>query len=335
MAQESSLPLRRIALSCLGSIAKHDQTLADAVHKEGAITAAVGLLVNKDLLLRRQACRLLACSLQHEGAPAEWLPKDSRAQLVETLRVADPETFTFAAAVAQQLAKRSKTAASSLHDLGVVPLLVSHIASRSASPASAAAALGHICDAEPAAATVALEVGAIDAIKPILSSHAPVHICAVMCAALGGIAAADEKSAAAVAQSGCIELMAEATLLSKRTMGTAARSVTRKGISKALSKCNEYSAMVFLIEALPLRGSEADALVLASLFKALARLLNAKGALRLDFMKRGALTLAQSAAKSSSGEVREALKSLNATFPAQMVAATDPDYEQKLLDKIS
>ena len=50
---------------------------------------------------------------------------------------------------------------------------------------------------------------------------------------------------------------------------------------------------------------------------------------------RGALTLVQSAAKSSSGELREALKALNATFPAQMVAATDPDYEQKLLDKIS
>ena len=51
-------------------------------------------------------------------------------------------------------------------------------------------------------------------------------------------------------------------------------------------------------------------------------------------MQRGALTIAQQAGKGG-GELRDALKALNATFPPQMVAATAPDYEERLLDKIS
>ena len=35
------------------------------------------------------------------------------------------------------------------------------------------------------------------------------------------------------------------------------------------------------------------------------------------------------------GEPRDALKQLNSGFPQQMVAATDSNYEQKLIDKLS
>jgi len=62
--------------------------------------------------------------------------------------------------------------------------------------------------------------------------------------------------------------------------------------------------------------------------------LGAKGSLRLDFMQRGALSIAQQATKIASEELKNALKTLNSTFPNQMVAATAPDYETKLLDKI-
>ena len=332
--KEPSLPLRRLALSCIGSIAKHDHPLADLVQKEGGMSAAVGFLAHKDMLLRRQACRLLACALQHEGAPADWMPSAARAQVVETLGTADPETAAFAATLVQQLAKKSNSVASGLVDLGAVPLLVLHIARGGASPAPAAAALGHICDSNPSAAASALDQGVLSAIQPLLAKHAPVHLCAMLCLGLGAIANADEAAAAAVAKSGCLQLMAESTLLSKRKMGPAARAATRKGISKALSKCNEYSVMVYLLESLPLKGPDAEAPVLAALLKAIARLLSAKGSLRLDFMQRGALTLAQDAAKSSSSDLRDALKALNDTFPKQMVAATAPDYESRLLEQI-
>jgi len=301
------------------------------------VAAALGQLTSKDMLLRRQTCRTLACALQlHDGA-VEWVPAASRAHVVDTMRVCatdDPETCVYAATLVQQLAKRSASAAAGLHDLGVVPLLVAHIAGGAASPAPAAAALGHICDAVPAAATVALEHGALDAIMPVLSSLAPVHICAVMCAVLGAMAVADETAAVQIPASRLVHLMAESTLLSRRTMGTPTRALVRTGFSKTLSRCSDYAAMVFLIESLPVTGPDADPVVLAALLKALGRLMAAKGSLRLDFMQRGALTLAQDVAKSSSSELREALKSLNSTFPAQMVSATDPDYEKRLLEKI-
>uniref|UniRef100_A0A7S2CLM5 Armadillo repeat-containing protein 8 n=1 Tax=Haptolina brevifila TaxID=156173 RepID=A0A7S2CLM5_9EUKA len=336
--KESSLPLRRLTLSCLGSIAKHSKALAEVVNKEGGVTATLGFLASKDVLLRRQTCRMLACALQHHDGAVEWVPAASRAHVIETMHTfatVDPETCVFAATLVQQIAKRSASAAAGLHDLGVVPLLVAHIAAGAASPAPAAAALGHICDAVPAAAAVAIEQGVLEAILPVLSSLAPVHICAVMCAALGAMAAADESAAVHIPASRLVHLMAESTLLSKRKMGTPTRALVRTGFSKTLSRCSDYASLVFLIEALPLTGPDADAVVLAALLKALARLLSAKGSLRLDFMQRGALTLAQDVAKSSSSDLREALKALNSTFPAQMVAATDPNYEQRLLEKIS
>ena len=135
-------------------------------------------------------------------------------------------------------------------------------------------------------------------------------------------------------KSGCLELVAEATLLSKRKVGPAARAVLRAGLSKALAKCAEYQPLVFLTEHLPFSGPNCEPPILAALLKALARLLGAKGNLRLDFMQRGALSIAQEASKLSAPEVKDALKALNTTFPAQMVAATAPDYEQRLLDKI-
>lgn len=334
LAQESSLPLRRLALSCLGSVAKHSQALAELVNKEGGVAAALGMLTSKDMLLRRQTCRMLACALQHHDGAVEWVPAASRAHVIETMRVADPETCAYAATLVQQIAKRSPSAASGLHDLGVVPLLVAHIAAGAASPAPAAAALGHICDHTPPAAAVALENGALEAIRPVLTSLAPVHICAVMCTALGAMAGADDSAAVQIPATRFLHLMAEATLLSNRKMGKDTRALVRTGMSKTILRCSDYAALVFLLESLPLTGPDTEPVVLAALLRALGRLLGTKGSLRLDFMQRGALTLAQDVAKSSASDLREALKSLNATYPTQMVDATDPNYEKRLLEKI-
>ena len=115
----------------------------------------------------------------------------------------------------------------------------------------------------------------------------------------------------------------------------AAVRVARGTLSKAVSKCGEYSVLVWLLESLPFTGPHAETQVLAALLKALARLLGTKGALRLDFMQRGALTLAQEGKGSPDKSLQEALKALNATYPSQMVAATDPNYESSLLAKIN
>ena len=66
--------LRRVALAALGQVAKHEQGLAETVHKEGATAAALSFLTHKDDLLRRQACRLLAVAIQHHDGGVEWVP---------------------------------------------------------------------------------------------------------------------------------------------------------------------------------------------------------------------------------------------------------------------
>jgi len=333
--KEHSLPLRRLTLSCLGTIAKHEQGLAEQVHKEGALTAALGLLSTcKDMLLRRQACRTLALATQHHDGALEWVPKKEHGAIVETMRMADPETAAFAATLMQQLAKKSSGVGANFYELGAVPLLVNHMRTGGASPASAAAALAHVCDGSGEAAVAAVQLGALEVIQPLLAAHAPVPVCVVLSQCLGAMAHADEKVAKAVDKSGCLQLVAEATLLSKRKVGPAARAVLRGGMGKALGKCNDYGVLVYLVEALPFSGPNCEAPILAALLKALARVLGAKGSLRLDFMQRGALSIAQQATKIASEELKNALKTLNSTFPNQMVAATAPDYETKLLDKI-
>mmetsp|Transcript_41540 Transcript_41540/g.109578 ORF Transcript_41540/g.109578 Transcript_41540/m.109578 type:complete len:451 (-) Transcript_41540:319-1671(-) len=333
--KERSLPLRRLTLSCLGSIAKHEQSLAELVAKEGACTAALGCLTLKDMLLRRQACRMLACAVQHHSGACEWVPTKEREPIIETLRIADPQTVAFAATLVQQLAKHSNSVASSFYELGALPLLVASIGSGEASPAPAAAALGHLCDASSDAAIEAVKLGAIEAIHPLLAAHAPIPICCVLSCALGAMSSSDESVAKKVDGSGCIELLAEATLLSGRKHGEAAREVLRKGFGKLLSKSNAYGALVYLLERLPFSGAFCEPLILASLLKAISRVLGMKGAWRLDFMQRGALTVAQQAGNiKGSQELKDALKQLNAVYPSQMVAATAPDYEKKLLDKI-
>ena len=118
-------------------------------------------------------------------------------------------------------------------------------------------------------------------------------------------------------------------------MGPSTLALARKSLAKALGKCAEYATLVWLLEALPVSGPKAETQVLAALLKAIAKLLGAKGNLRLDFMQRGALTLAQEANTSKDAALKDALKQLNATYPAQMVAATDPGYESSLIAKIN
>ena len=143
---------------------KHDQQLAEMVQKEGAVDAAVGMLAHRDPLLRRHACRLLALCCQHDAQCAGWIPQKAQKLLVSGLSGADDETCQFAAALLQSLARVSRPMASTLYDLGAVPPLVAQLqqvarGQAKGSPQAAAAALGHICDAQPDAAKAALEHG--------------------------------------------------------------------------------------------------------------------------------------------------------------------------------
>ena len=348
--KEPSLPLRRVALACLGCVAKHDLNLATSLNSEGILPIAVTFLTHKDMLLRRQACRLLACATQHDGRCVDWVNAEARKNLVQTLRDAqgggDGETGAFAATLVQQLAKHSSSASSQMVDAGVVPLLVDHIAAGLGSPAPSAAALGYICGHSSDAATEAVESGAISAIKPVLAHMAPAPTCAMLCQCLGSIGDAGEEHASAIATSGAMQLMAESTLLRRGPkMGPETAKVARKGIAKAVGKCTggraEYEVLAWMVEALPFGGPDPESIVLAALLKTIAKILGEKGkipykgsSMMLDFMQRGALTLAQEAKKSSNADLRDALKALNQVYPPIMVDATDPDFEKKLLAKI-
>ena len=82
-------------------------------------------------------------------------------------------------------------------------------------------------------------------------------------------------------------------------------------------------------------GAYGEATALAALFKGLAAWLTREGAgeQRVDFVHRGALAHVQQAQRGTPA-LQAALKVLNGVFPNQMVQATDPKYETKLLDMI-
>ena len=113
-----------------------------------------------------------------------WIPQEAQKHVVSGLSGADDETCQFAAALLQALARASRPMANTLYDLGAVPPLVAQLqqcarggkgvagaaGAAAGSPLAAAAALGHICDAQPDAAKAALEHGAIPALASLLGT---------------------------------------------------------------------------------------------------------------------------------------------------------------------
>jgi len=366
--KEPSLPLRRVTLACLGCIGQHDAALAQSLRKEGVLEAALPLLKHRDMMLRRHACRMLAVSLQHSDMEIGWFPQDSARDAMSCLGASsagDTQTATCAAGLVGQLARRSKTLAAVLQEFGVVSPLCALMSKPLAAPVPAATALSYVCDAAPGAALRAKEHGAIASLHALLESRPPAHVCASLCMALGSIAAGDPQGAAAVASSGALQSMVDSTLLPRRKLGAASLKMARVAVTRTFNNCTDYPALVTVLEVLPFPPEQAEkapatdkpasqpplsaasapasekpaeppvtaTTVHVALLKALGLALAKKGEWRHDFLVRGALTLVQQA-KRCGKPMREALKAINKAFPDQMVAATDPDYEKKLLAKL-
>ena len=114
----------------------------------------------------------------------------------------------------QQLGKHSSSAASMLHDLGAVSLLVGFIAKGVGNLVPACAALGHMVDASSDAADVAVEHGAVSALTGIISAQgSPVHVCAVAAGTVGSISNQSASGRAHIVEARTVQ--ASAWLLAK------------------------------------------------------------------------------------------------------------------------
>ena len=347
--KEPSATLRRITLSCLGCIGQHNTDLASALVREGLLPEVLPCLRHRDAVLRRQACRALAVSAQHLDELG-WFKQEATADVTACLGTGDTETSAFAAALVGQLARRSKPLSDKLHGLGAPALALATIVSAAGScPSSlvpAALGLGHFCEASPAAAADAIERGAVATFCELLDARPLQHVGAALALALGSIAAADDESANAVAVGGGLLTMARSTLVGgRRLTSLPALSAARAGLAKGLAKCTHYPTLADLMAELPLPTQAAsapaatpgstDAEVHSALLLALAGAFAKNGNHRLDFMRRSLLVRAQGA-QNGDKKLEEALGKLNASFPGQMVKASqDPDYEQTLLRKIA
>jgi len=204
----------------------------------------------------------------------------------------------------------------------------------------ACAALGHIADASSDAAALAVEHGAVGALTAVLTDNNPVHVCAVACTALGSLSMQAETSRPQLAELGTLQSMLSSTIIrGGRPMGPVAVTLARTGIAKSISQCGDYATLVWLLEALPFpdeKDTVDEGQVTSALLKRLGALLSEQGFgnQRLDFVQRGALARAQKAKAYKQSDPRDSLTKLNSVFPQQMVHATDPNYESKLLDKI-
>ncbi|KAL1514803.1 hypothetical protein AB1Y20_003889 [Prymnesium parvum] len=343
LKEDPSLVVRRVCLSMLGSTCKHGAAYASPLQKCGLLDATLPLVSHRDPLVRRHACRTLALACQHAEAVSEWLPHDARPALVECMRTAgsDRELAACAATLLQILAKGSIPAAVQLYELGAVQLLVDFISQRQGRVLPCCLALVHILTASRDAAALALSQGAMGALVAVCASGEEPHVCAAAVEAMGVLCVQAEGSDAQIAKEGALQAAVLSTILAKRPLGAVALSKARTGIAKIIQVCTSYDDLVWLLETLPFPTEKApkagDSHVLIALLKRLAVLLSTAGhgKQRLDFVNRGALAKAQQAKSFRSTEIKDALKQFNVTFPAQMVAATDPDYERKLLDKIA
>lgn len=346
--KEPSLPLRRIALSCLGSIAKHPKLeghdtifFAEVMYKEGVIELILQMLMHQDSLTQRHACRTLALAIQHKEAFVEWVPTASRTHVIQILKSTTDDTVAmFASTLLQQLARLSSRAAQELWELGAIPPLLAFIAAGNASPLPAASTLSYMCSATAEAATDTLEQGGVAILQNAISGRPP-HVCARIASAVAALVRSVPDKANEVGASGILLKLTQAAVLSGAPVGADSLALARTSLSDAIAKCTDYPALLSLMEALPLPESKKEQIalrveteLLVAVFKALAATMSTSPNLRYDFKQRGALEYVQRAKHSPSSTLREALKQINATFPKQMVSATNPAYEQSLLDKI-
>jgi len=253
----------------------------------------------------------------------------------------DVELAATAATLMHVLAKGSNTAATMLFELGAVPCLVDFIAARGGRVLPACAALECICTASQDGATLALDHGALRALVVVLASEERPHVCAVAAAALGALSVQAEGATPQIGAECALQAAVETTLLAARpTLGDKGVKFARTGICKIIQACDDYDALVWTLENLPYPSDEApeggEPQVATALFKRLGAKLASPGhgQQKLDFVNRGALAKAQQARSYRPTEPKDSLKQLNSAFPPQMVAATDPEYERKLLDKI-
>ena len=340
--KDASIGLKCVSLSAIGSICKHNSTLADTVHKEGMIDITLSLLSNRDRLIRRHACRVLALACQHTEAATEWVPRDSRSALIESLRIvgSDYELATTIATLMHVLSKRSSSAATMLHEIGAVPVLIEYIVKQQGRALPACGAIEHICTASQDGAAVAFQHGAVRALVTVCAASEKPHISAVATAALGAICVQVEDAASQLERECAVQAVVHSTLLAVPPLGPKGLTEARKGVMKVIQACRSYDALVWIIEALPFPTEESheggEPLVTAVLFKRLGTLLAAQGfgQQRLDFVNRGALRRAQQAKSYRAAEPRDALKQLNSIFPPQVVAATDLNYEANLLEQL-
>lgn len=346
--KEPSLPLRRITLSCLSCIGKHDAVLAGVLQKEGLLEAAGALLKHRDPLIQRHVCRLLAVTTaQLENTTHLHANCIQDAYTCLTDAEDDVETGSFAAALLGQIARVSPPKASEMRELGASTAFIQHLECASAAPVPVALALAHLCTAQPDVVAELRRLGVVRKLQYLLQARPQPHVCAALCMALGAVGNADADSAAEIANCGALLDMAKTTLLGRRRPTAGGLAASRKAVARVLHHCTAYQPLMALLKALPMptqtaksstaaNGEEATApewSVLAALLKALAATLGQKGAYRSDFHKTGTLVRVQQA-KYGSSELQKALGELNGAFPPQMVAATDPGYEARLLAQL-
>jgi hypothetical protein len=346
LKESCGMPVRRITLSCLGSIGMHSVDLASTLAKDGLLTEMVPFLRHRDLLLRRHACRGLALCVQHLTDLGFWKPEATADALacLGPACAADPETAAFAAALVGQLCKQSRSLAGACSEAGAAPMLA-RLLRGSKAPVPVAMALGHLCTASPSAAAAATAAGAVDTLLTLLSARPAPHVCAALASCLGAIGGSGAEGAAALASSGALLAMARSTVLSRRKLSRAPADVSRLGLVAGLSRCTDYPTLVALFEEmrtptagatdLPVEGAPPEESgVYGALLRALAAAFAQNGNHRHDFMSRGHLAHAQSAAGAGAAAA-EGLTKLNAAFPAQMVKASQhSDYEGHLLSQL-
>ncbi|MES1910003.1 MAG: Sperm-associated antigen 6 [Cercozoa sp. M6MM] len=344
--QEPELSLKRVAAHSIGELAKHLPDHAQAIVDVGAVSYLAPLLQHNDSRLKRHTCTALAHIAKHSVDMAEAVVEaDVYPKLLFLLKDSDLVVRRCAATLVRETVKHTPELARLVVNCGGHGALVDFVAEEIVDEGErevsaddklpAIMALGYISAFSDTLASAVIQAHGVLALKSALSHGNADYVRAAAAWSLGQIGRHTPDHAKALAQADVlrklVELIAETSVEGETKGETSMRGDLHDkalmALRTALNKCTMCSALEALMFNAP---HEVLKLVLEQFVKILP---NDKAS-RKSFVTSGCLEKAQQLKTENAPVFEDVVAVLNNLFPAEVVAYYQPDFHEKLIEKI-
>lgn len=326
--QEPELSLKRIAACSLSDIAKHSPELAQTVVDAGAISYLAPLIQSPDAKLKRQVCSALAQIAKHSFELAELVVEgEIFPKVFNLLKDVDEVVRKNAATCIREIAKHTPELAQLIVNAGGVGALVDFVTeAKGNARLPGIMTLGYIAAFSE---TLALAVIVSKGIAPIahaLATEREDHVRAASAWSLGQIGRHSPDHAKSVADANVFPKLLDVYLASDSSDDL--KTKAKRALKTIVEKC------VYLAALEPLLLPETPQNILKYVVTQFAKVLPHDVAARRQFVSSLGLQRLLRIQAEPGSKLKEAIDTINACYPEEIVRYYSPNFPDSFSDKI-